>query len=168
MQVSMFTDKKRIYVCTVPLESITTPWLNWHFVVATWIQNGSNILLSPIYTQYPIMPKWKHVFRNICLLKMKYRNFSFKYCSYSHAFAMTVQIELHPISFDHPWDVTTTWVHLWPIHLFGHDLERNTPVYITSQCWQCMSEQKLYHEVQITIRRAPRYYFDEAYIWGRV
>ena len=35
--------------------------------VTAWIQNGLNIyIFSPIYTQYPIMTKWKQVFRNLC------------------------------------------------------------------------------------------------------
>lgn len=62
------TDRTRHYSCppfhptsmgvcvsnkmyTVPSEGIHIPWLMWHFVV-----------FSCIYTQYPIVKKWKHFF----------------------------------------------------------------------------------------------------------
>jgi FtsH-binding integral membrane protein len=43
--------------------------------VTAWIQNVLHLLfVSPIYTQHPIMEKWKHVVGN--LLKMKYDSFT--------------------------------------------------------------------------------------------
>ena len=59
-------------------------------------------------------------------------------------------------------------VHLWYIQLIGHDLERHTPVYISSHSWQCMSEQKQSHEVEGIARRAPRQGCVEAQICGSI
>jgi hypothetical protein len=54
---------------TVPSEMIHTPWLIPHFVTA-WIQNWFDF--SPISTQYPIMTKWKHAFRNVSTFYWKW------------------------------------------------------------------------------------------------
>ena len=45
----------------------------------------------------------------------------------------------------------------------------HTHIYIRSQIWQCMSEQKPSHEVEeIVVRTAPRQDCDKEQIWGRV
>ena len=44
----------------------------------------------------------------------------------------------------------------------------HTPDYIRSHSWQCMSDQKPNHEVEIIVRRAPRHDCVEIQIWGRV
>ena len=72
---------------------------------------------------------------------------------YSHPFAITLQIELRCIQFlliilemslqlDWSTPVANSIVWTW-----------SRPVYIRSHSWRCMSEQKLHHEVQGTIRR---------------
>ena len=67
LQVKLETQPGIFLLFTVPSESIHSPWLIPHFVVTAWIQNVLNILFfSPIYTQYPIMTKWKHVLTNVC------------------------------------------------------------------------------------------------------
>ena len=67
--------------------------------------------------------------------------------------------QLHPVSIDHPWDVSTTWLEttsgkfnwldmIWKgIHL---------PTYITSPTWQCTSDRKPTHELEGIVRRAQR------------
>ena len=76
--------------------------------------------------------------------------------------------QVHPVSIDHPWDVSTTWLESQAgslIQLIGHDMERNTPVYIRSHGRQCMSEQKLSHEVKEIACWALRQDCVEAEIW---
>ena len=64
--------------------------------------------------------------------------------------------QLQPVSIDHPWDVSTTWLKSTCGKFNWHDLERHTPVYIRSHSWQCTSEQKPSHEVNEIVRRAQR------------
>jgi hypothetical protein len=141
---------------TVLSESIPTPWLIPHFVVlqpesshpsthntAQWPHNNKTCFIENEIQKYLI-----YINIHTSLLwhsKLSSGDSNFLWSS----------LRCHLIG-----------VHLWPIQLIGHDLERNIPDYIRSHGWQ--SEQKLYHEVQGTVCRSLRYNCDEAYIWGRV
>ena len=60
--LSSLLFKSKISINIQFLQKVFT-WLIPHFVVTAWIQNWLNTFsFSPIYTQYPIMTKWKHVF----------------------------------------------------------------------------------------------------------
>jgi hypothetical protein len=126
---------------TVPSESIHTPWLIPHLVVLR-----HTFKRDYLYTQYPIMTKLTclDIFANV--FKIKYR---------SHLYTVSIHTTLlwhsklsSDVSNFLKWSLMSLQlgVHLWPIKLFGHNLERNPPVYIRPHSWQCMSEQKLYHD----------------------
>jgi hypothetical protein len=79
------------------------------------------------------------------MLKMKWWNISF-----TNIFTPLWHSKLSSGASNFLWSslrCQSTWlssrVQRWPIQLFGHDLERHR-----SHSWQCISEQKLYHEVQ--------------------
>lgn len=49
---------------------------------------------------------------------------------------------LHPVSTNHPQCFfVLIWVHLGCIQTIGHALEKETPVCVRSQCWQCMPKE---------------------------
>ena len=61
--------------------------------------------ISTHYTLYPVMMKWKQVFRFIC---------KYKYLIYISIQTLCCETrnwaQVHPVSIDHPWDVSTTWM----------------------------------------------------------
>jgi hypothetical protein len=61
---------------------------------------------SSIYTQYAIMTKRKQIFRFVCE-----HNKLFIYISIRTLCYETQNWgQVHPVSIDHPWDVSTTWL----------------------------------------------------------
>ena len=98
---------------------------------------------SSIYTQYPTMTKRKQVSGNVCKQKTEIPYF------------ISIQIlcyetrnwaQVHPVSIDYPWDVSTTWLESICGKFYW--LEWYIPVYIRSHSWQCMSELKPSNEVE--------------------
>jgi hypothetical protein len=76
---------------TVLSESIHTLWLFKYFVVTAWISNGLNReVVSLAYTQYPVMSKWSHVFRNV-----------YKWIKYEKLICLE-SISIQPLCYDKP------------------------------------------------------------------
>ena len=73
---------------------------------------------------------------------------------------MRNRAQVHTVSIDHPWDVPTSWLESTCGKFNWLDM-------IWSHSWKWMSEQKLSHEVEGIVRRAPRQYCVAAQIWGR-
>jgi hypothetical protein len=117
---------------------------------------------SSIYTQYSIMTKRKHVvgFANVLPYLHKYSDL----CNETRNWA-----QVHPVSIDHSWDVSTTWFESTCGKFNWLDMIwKDTPVYIRSHSWQCMSEPKPSNEVKDIVCRAPRQDCVKTQIWGRV
>ena len=123
---------------------------------------------SSIYTQYPIMTKWKQVFRNVCKCV---KNTKQKYLIYVSIQTLCYETrnwaQVHPVSIDHPWEVSTTWLESTCGKFNWLDMIWKG-TYIRSHSWQCMSEQKPSHEVEGIVHRDLRQNCVEAQIWGRV
>ena len=159
----------------------STLWRHWFGLVKSTLLWTNDLLTWPLLWPsstgilqkvfMPIMRKWKHVFRR------------FRKCIENEIQKCSIYISIHtPLLWHFKLNSGASnilWssmrcrynligVHLWTIQLFGHDIERNTPAYIRSHSWQCMSEQKISHEIQWSVRRAQRLNCDEAYIWGRI
>ena len=68
---------------------------------------------SAIYTQYPKMTKQKSVFRDVCK-KYIYIFFKRKYFIYISFQTLCYEtrnwVHVQPVSIDHPWDVSTSWL----------------------------------------------------------
>ena len=65
--------------------------------------------------------------------------------------------------------ISTTWLESTRGKFNWLDMIwKDTPVYIRSHSWQCMSVQKSSIEVEGIVRRAPRQGCVEKQIWGRV
>ena len=90
------------------------PWIFPHFVK---LQPYSKMDLkktnsTAMYTQYPMMTKWKQVFRIFCIfiifLKQKFLIYIsiqlLRYDTQNWA-------QVHPVSIDHPWDASTIWLN---------------------------------------------------------
>jgi hypothetical protein len=99
---------------TEPSESIQTSWLFPHFVelqpYSTMDKLNKNI--SAMYTQCSITTKWKQVFTHFCkCIKIKNKQ---KYLIYISIQTLCYETrnwaQVHPVSIDHPWDVSTTWL----------------------------------------------------------
>ncbi len=126
------------------------------------------------FESFSIPINWKEKFGNIqCIQKV------FKSARHFCKFVKKNEIShWHKYLYPSLWHSHFSWsslrrlytligVHLWWIKLFGHDLERHTPVYIRSHSWQCISEQNPSHEVKGTAC-TQRLDCAEAQIWGRL
>jgi hypothetical protein len=114
------------------------------------------------------MTKQKQVFRKFCkCIKTKKQKHLIYISIQTLCYETRNWVQVHPVSIDPPWDVSTTWnppvVNSIDWTWFGTHLS----IY-GSYSWQCMSEQKPSHEVKGIVRRAPRQDCVEAQIWVRV
>jgi hypothetical protein len=105
--------------CTAHSGSIQTPWLFPNFATLQAYSKNALNKSSSICSQYPLTTNGKQA--------MRLENWA----------------PVHPVSIDHPWDVSTTWLES-TCGTFNW-LDRHTPVYIRSHSRQCMSEQKPSH-----------------------
>ena len=95
------------------------------------------------------MTKWKQVlemFANV--FKISIQTFCYETRNWA---------PVHPVSIDHPWDVSTTWLESTCGKFNWLD-----------NFWKVHVRAKTSHEVEIIVRRAPRQDYVEAQIWGRV
>ena len=107
-----------------------------------------------IYTQYPIMTK-----QNVC----KFNELKNRYLVYISIQTLCYETwnwaKVHLVYIDHHWDVHSTSLEC----TCGHDLERQTPVYIMSHSWQCKSEQKKELSIELRDRIVSRHRSGEGY-----
>ena len=90
-----------IFIHTVPSESIQIPWLFPNFVT---LQPKMDFFSSAIYTRYPIMTKQKCFGgKFLQMYKNKYLHSIQTLCYETQNWA-----QVHPVSIDHPWDISTT------------------------------------------------------------
>ena len=93
---------------TVPSESIDTPWC-FHILLQHEFKMDYIYILSPSLTKYPIITKWEHVFRNFHKLMKNEKLKCFASINIQPFCDNTPNwTQVHPLSFDHPWNVSTT------------------------------------------------------------
>jgi hypothetical protein len=64
-----------------------------------------------IYTQYPIMTKWKPLFWKCCkFIKNEKQKYLIYISIQTLCYETRNSAQVHPVSIDHPWDVSTTWL----------------------------------------------------------
>ena len=92
---------------TVPWESIQTPWLVQHFVALQPCSKIDTIIFSPHQSTHN-SPSWQRENR---FLEMLANVLHFFYISIQTLCYETRKwAQVHPVSIDHPWDVSTTWL----------------------------------------------------------
>ena len=99
---------------TVPSESIQTPSLFPNVVTLHPYSKMDAIFKKKslaIYTQFPRMRKRKQVFKFFCkCIKINKQKYLIYIRSQTLCYETRNWAQVHPVSIDHPWDVSTNWL----------------------------------------------------------
>jgi hypothetical protein len=89
--------------------SDTFPFFTFCYVTALCI--ALVFFPSPIYTQYPNEDKAKTVFANFCkCIQNKKQKYLIFISIQTLCFETRNWAQVHPVSIDYPWEVSTTWL----------------------------------------------------------